>query len=63
MKDDDRAAKDGKRPSRARIDRGVQERIGQQLRAMYDHVASEPVPDRLLQLLEELEQADTPKSE
>jgi hypothetical protein len=34
---------------------GLQAHIGRQLRAVYDAVANEPVPDRFLKLLEELE--------
>jgi hypothetical protein len=39
----------------AMVDRGMQAQLGQQLRALFDHVAGEPVPDRLLKLLAELE--------
>jgi hypothetical protein len=39
----------------------VQSHIGRQLRAMYDGVVAQPVPDRFLELLDQLEQrsADT----
>ena len=33
----------------------VQDHIGRQLRAVYDDVLNQPVPDRLLELLEELD--------
>lgn len=49
---------DGTGPSAvepAMVDRGMQAQLGQQLRALFDHVAGEPVPERLLKLLEELE--------
>lgn len=38
----------------AMVDRGLQAQLGQQLRALFDDIASEPVPDRLLKLLDEL---------
>jgi len=34
----------------------VQSQIGRQLRAIYDGVVAQPVPDRFLELLNELEQ-------
>lgn len=37
------------------VDRRTQAAIGQQLRSMYNDVATAPVPDRLLALLDELE--------
>ena len=39
----------------AALDQTLQAHIGRQLRAMYDEVIQEPVPDRFLQLLEGLE--------
>ena len=39
------------------IDSRVQHEIGKHLRAHYDGVVSEPVPDRIMQLLEMLEQS------
>ena len=41
--------------SEARLDSVVQRFIGDQLRAVYDEVAQEPVPERFVKLLEELE--------
>ncbi len=38
----------------ARISRELQARIGQQLRAMYDDVVNEGVPDHLLELIQRL---------
>lgn len=61
MKDDDKAANDEKRPQGASAERVVQERIGEQLRAMYAHVANEPVPERFLRLLDQLEQSEESK--
>lgn len=44
------------------LDPELQAHIGRQLRAVYDKVVNEPVPDRFLRLLETLEreQARTP---
>lgn len=39
----------------AEIDPRVQGEIGRQLRAVYDDIISEPVPDRFLELLQQLE--------
>jgi hypothetical protein len=38
---------------------GVNTAIGKQLKAYYDDVASEPVPDRFLSLLDALDEAET----
>jgi hypothetical protein len=46
----DKSSKQGLSPS-------LQGHIGRQLRAMFDGVAREPVPDRFLQLLKDLEQS------
>ncbi len=40
----------------------LQAHIGRQLRAMYNEVVNEPVPDRLLKLLQELEKKQADKS-
>jgi len=40
----------------------LQAHIGRQLRAVYDEVAQQPVPDRFLQLLDELERKQAHKS-
>ena len=37
------------------LDRAVQARIGDRLRAMYDNLAEEPVPDRLAEILKRLD--------
>lgn len=52
------------RSSRAATDghAGLQAAIGQRLRAYYDDVASEPVPDRFLALLDALDAAETSKT-
>jgi hypothetical protein len=41
------------------IDRASQERIGTQLRAMYDELMQQPVPDRFAELLGQLDKSDT----
>jgi hypothetical protein len=43
------------------LDRQIQGRIGDQLRAMYDELMHQPVPDRFAELLGRLEQRDPPK--
>jgi hypothetical protein len=40
---------------RGRLGRDVQSKIGQQLRAMYDDVVSEGVPDRFTEMLRQLD--------
>lgn len=40
----------------------LQDHIGMQLRAVYDEVLNEPVPERFLKLLAELERKQAPKS-
>ena len=37
------------------LDRAIQERIGDRLRAMYDDLVQQPVPDRFVELLSRLE--------
>ena len=37
------------------LDRGIQDHIGAKLRAMYDELRDQPVPDRFLELLGELD--------
>jgi Anti-sigma factor NepR len=46
-----------KRPNSkaAKLSRDVQARLGQQLRAMYDDVVSQGVPDRFAELLNQLD--------
>jgi hypothetical protein len=38
-----------------KLDRAIQSRIGDQLRAMYDDLMQQPVPDKLRDLLSRLE--------
>jgi hypothetical protein len=49
-------------PGGAILGGDLQAHIGRQLRAVYDEVASEGVPDRFLKLLEELERKEAKKS-
>jgi hypothetical protein len=42
-------------PKPAKLGREVQARLGQQLRAMYDDVVNQGVPDRFAELLNRLE--------
>jgi Anti-sigma factor NepR len=44
------------------LDRAIQSRIGDQLRAMYDNLMQQPIPDRLAELLGRLEQEEESKS-
>jgi Anti-sigma factor NepR len=44
--------------NQARLGRDIQAKIGQQLRAMYDDVLNQGVPDRFSELLNRLEQKD-----
>ena len=46
---------DNAHSSEPTIDRVTQTRLGDQLRAMYDELVSQPVPDRFKDLLERLE--------
>jgi hypothetical protein len=54
------SAEDGSR----KLDKETQAKIGQQLRAMYDEVVRQGVPDRFSELLKQLEERDDeePKS-
>ncbi len=44
-----------------KLDRTTQSRLGDQLRAMYDDLVSQPVPDRFKDLLDRLEQGSVPE--
>jgi len=46
----------------AMLEPDLQAHIGRQLRAVYDGVVNEPVPDRFLRLLEELERKKAPRA-
>ncbi|MGB9369281.1 MAG: NepR family anti-sigma factor [Xanthobacteraceae bacterium] len=44
------------RKPRGRLGRDVQNKIGQQLRAMYDDVVNDGVPDRFVDMLRKLDE-------
>ena len=44
------------RKARGRLGRDVQSKIGQQLRAMYDNVVNEGVPERFTEMLRQLDE-------
>jgi hypothetical protein len=63
MKDEQKPIRPGQmqtevnqRKPRGRLGRDVQSKIGQQLRAMYDHVVSVGVPDRFTAMLQRLDE-------
>lgn len=43
-------------PQGRMVDRQTQAAIGQQLRSLYNEIATSPVPDRLLKLLQQLDE-------
>ena len=45
-------------PMEPRIGPDLQDRLGRQLRAMYDQMRSEPMPERILDLLRRLDQTE-----
>jgi hypothetical protein len=49
----------GAKPRSGGLDRQVQAKIGQQLRAMYDDVVDQGVPDRFAELLKKLDGAQS----
>ena len=44
-----------RKPPRGMLDRSLQAQLGRQLRSIYSDIAGEPVPERFVKLLEELE--------
>ena len=48
-------------PVVGKIEPELQDHIGSQLRALYNEIVNEPVPDRFLELLAELERQQTNK--
>ena len=46
---------DDKLDTAAKLDSSSQKRIGDQLRAMYDELMQQPVPDRFRELLDQLD--------
>ena len=70
MKDEQKPIRPGQmqtevnqRKPRGRLGRDVQSKIGQQLRAMYDNVVSEGVPDRFTEVLQRLDEQKEQKQE
>lgn len=51
------------RRTRAPFDPGVQAHIGRQLKAMFDEVVHEPMPDNLVRLLDALQTPTEPVAE
>jgi hypothetical protein len=51
----ERASRSGEGEAKPSMHVQIQDHIGRQLRAVYDDVLNQPVPDRLLELLEELD--------
>lgn len=49
-------ASKGREPAASRMKPQVQEHIGRQLRAVYDDVLKQPLPDRFRELMEKLDQ-------
>lgn len=49
----------GRVDGRPELDRAIQARIGDQLRAMYTELLEQPVPDRFSELLKKLDQSKT----
>ncbi|MGE3832269.1 MAG: NepR family anti-sigma factor [Parvibaculaceae bacterium] len=50
-----RSSAHGNAAKRPALDRQVQAHIGRKLKAVYDEVASEPLPTNLMDLLQQLE--------
>jgi hypothetical protein len=46
-------------PHRVTLDRAVQGAIGAELRRMYDQLVEQPIPDRLLDLVNRIAELDT----
>ena len=53
----DQAEKKERRRKQTNAGKTMQAHIGRHLRAVFDEVAREPIPDRLLQLLKDLERS------
>ena len=59
---DVREPRDHEQPADPKLDRAIQARIGDQLRAMYTELLEQPVPDRFRDLLEQLERQESKES-
>lgn len=57
MKDKDKSNGKGPATKRPTLDQNVQVHIGRKLKAVYEEVATAPIPDRLVQLLAKLEES------
>lgn len=49
----------GKVSKRPALDQNVQAHIGRKLKAVYEEVATAPIPDRIVQLLAKLEESQS----
>ncbi|NJL09009.1 MAG: hypothetical protein HC900_12800 [Methylacidiphilales bacterium] len=49
-------------PALPRLDRNAQARLGEQLRAMYDDLLQQPIPDRFVELLKNLDDVEKGKT-
>jgi hypothetical protein len=56
------AAHPGEAPPVGRMEAELQDHIGRELRALYNEVVEEPIPERFLKLLDDLERKQTPTS-
>lgn len=52
----------GAEESRKGLSDKAQREIGKQLKALFDEVVNEPIPDRFTRLLEELDSQDRPRA-
>lgn len=57
--DEDARGADGVSPKRAALERSC--KLGASLRALYDHVANEPIPDDFAALLAKLDEPKPPR--
>ena len=46
-------------PDQPAVDQAIQRHLGRKLKASYDELIKQPVPDKFRQLLEELERKET----
>ncbi len=49
------------KPQSAKLGRDIQARIGEQLRAMYNGLVQQPVPDRFVELLKKMDKREQEK--
>jgi hypothetical protein len=57
------ADSDNSPPEAPKLEPGAQNMLGRELRHMYHQIVSEPVPDRFVRLLDQLEQAEGSRSD